>query len=227
VLCLHRQDGALGFDDGEVGLLRRLAPHLGRGLRQAVALMAVSGTAGGIGGEAAPVDGPGIVVLDADLAIAAINPQAERWLHDIAGVDWPAHLALPVPIHAAAMAARLAAGAPGPPGPPPTATLRRASGGWITVHASPLAGPGGPQVAVVLDAADPTDVSSMVLAAHGLTPAQTRVVALVLQGRSTRHIVGELHISAHTVQEHLHAVFDKFGIGSRRELVAALSGRRH
>jgi DNA-binding CsgD family transcriptional regulator len=48
-------------------------------------------------------------------------------------------------------------------------------------------------------------------------------VALVLQGRSTTSIVKELQISANTLQEHLHAVFDKLGIGSRRELVAALS----
>jgi DNA-binding CsgD family transcriptional regulator len=39
---------------------------------------------------------------------------------------------------------------------------------------------------------------------------------------STQQIVNELSISAYTVQEHLHAVFDKFGIGSRRELVAAV-----
>jgi DNA-binding CsgD family transcriptional regulator len=66
-------------------------------------------------------------------------------------------------------------------------------------------------------------VRSLILAAHGLTAAQSRVVALVLQGRSTTSIVKELQISANTLQEHLHAVFDKLGIGSRRELVAALS----
>jgi DNA-binding CsgD family transcriptional regulator len=65
----------------------------------------------------------------------------------------------------------------------------------------------------------------LVLAAHGLTPAQSRVAALVVQGRSTRSIMAELHISSNTLQEHLRAVFDKLGIGSRRELVAVLSGR--
>jgi DNA-binding CsgD family transcriptional regulator len=52
------------------------------------------------------------------------------------------------------------------------------------------------------------------------------VVALVIRGHSTRQIVGELHISANTVQEHLTAAFDKFGVRSRRELVTAmLTGR--
>jgi DNA-binding CsgD family transcriptional regulator len=69
-------------------------------------------------------------------------------------------------------------------------------------------------------------MASLYLDAHGLTPAQSRVAALVRQGRSTRQIVNELQISAYTVQEHLGAVFDKFGIGSRRELVATSSAHR-
>jgi DNA-binding CsgD family transcriptional regulator len=77
---------------------------------------------------------------------------------------------------------------------------------------------------VILEPAHPLRLSSLVLAAHGLTPAQQQVAALVLRGRSTRRIIDELHISSHTLQEHLHHVFDKFGIGSRRELVATLSG---
>jgi len=92
----------------------------------------------------------------------------------------------------------------------------------MTVHASRLSG-GRSEIVAVLDSADPDELTSLVLAAHGVTPAQSRVAALVLRGRSTQQIVNELGISAHTVQEHVGAVFDKFGIGSRRELVAALS----
>ena len=75
---------------------------------------------------------------------------------------------------------------------------------------------------VLLQPATAQEVSSLVLAAHGLTLAQQRVAALVLQGRSTAEIVATLGISTNTLQEHLRAVFDRFGVGSRRELVAGL-----
>ena len=57
--------------------------------------------------------------------------------------------------------------------------------------------------------------------------ARTQPAVLVLRGLSTQAIVNELHISAHTVQEHLSAIFDKFGVGSRRELVNSLLGGPH
>jgi DNA-binding CsgD family transcriptional regulator len=215
VLCLHREESALGFNDAEIALLRRLAPILAEGLRRGTALFA-----------AAPdtaADGPGIIILGSDLSVLSINRQAERWLADIADVEWPSQLDLPIPIYAAATQAALGAAEEATPGA--ATRLRRTEGGWITVQASLLRSSTEHQVAIVLDAANPTQLSSLILAARGLTPAQSRVAALVLQGRSTRHIVAELHIPSNTVQEHLHAVFDKFGIGSRRELVAALSGR--
>ena len=216
VLCLHRADAPLGFGEQEIGLLRRIAPQLGEGLRKGIALFST-------GPDSSVARGPGIIVLARDLSLISINPQAERWLSNLGDADWPASLELPLPIYAAA--AQVTSSDHEDSATPTATRLRGAEGGWITVHASPLNGPAGYQIAVILDAANPSELSSLVLAAHGLTAAQSRVAALVLQGRSTRHIVNELHISSNTVQEHLRAVFDKFGIGSRRELVAALSGR--
>jgi len=57
---------------------------------------------------------------------------------------------------------------------------------------------------VILDSADMAatrlirHVSSPILVANGLTAAQSRVVELVLQGRSTPSIVEEVYISANT-----------------------------
>ena len=90
------------------------------------------------------------------------------------------------------------------------------------MHASRLrdASGRGPVVITVVPAR-PEERSSLLLAAHGLTAAQRRVASLVLQGRTTGQIVVELHISAHTVQNHLETVFD-VGVCIRRQLAAAL-----
>jgi DNA-binding CsgD family transcriptional regulator len=219
VLCLHRSVAANGFDAKDIDFVRRVAPDLARGLRHSVTLSPATPKAPSAGG-------PGIVILDSELAIVSLNPAAEALLADIVEADWPAHLELPVTVFAAA-AAELSGGNDGEGTTPSVTRLRRRSGGWVTVQGSALRGGTSRQVALVLAAADTSYTSSLVLAAHGLTAAQSRVVGLVLQGRSTPSIVKELHISANTLQEHLHAVFEKFGIGSRRELVAALSARSH
>ncbi|MGI5413902.1 LuxR C-terminal-related transcriptional regulator [Streptomyces chartreusis] len=219
VLCLHREDSPTGFSAEELRLVRHLGPHLAEGLRRAV-----TGGAFGPPPSSPHVQSPppGIVVLDNNLALVSMNPEAEQWLADLPGHPWPGSGELPVPLHAAAIRLVQAERAHAVASPPPTAVrLRGRSGRWLSLHASRLQDPSGPRIGIVIQAMPPAELGSMLLSAYGLTQAQLRVAALILKGRSTREIVAELHISANTVQEHLTAIFDKFGVRSRRELVAA------
>jgi DNA-binding CsgD family transcriptional regulator len=216
-MCLHREDAAHGFDDREVDLIRRIAPHIAEGLRRAITLGPLPAAAAVIVGTA----GPGLIVLDQDLAVISLNAEAAQWLAEIDEADWPSGRELPLAVYAAAARlARLEEGAA--PQLSASVRLRSRSGQWLSMHASRLGGPPAPQIGVVIAPTPAAQVSSLLLSAHGLTGAQSRVVALVIKGRSTRQIVAELHISQHTVQEHLTAAFDKLGVRSRRELVAAM-----
>jgi DNA-binding CsgD family transcriptional regulator len=218
VLCLHREDSPLGFTDQELRLVQRIAPHLAEGLRRAVTLQ----PAAGAGSEPGT---PGVIVLDANLEVVSISPEAEHWLAEIADLESPRTSELPLAIYAAA--ARLTRREQMPdPQVAPSVRVRTRAGRWLTIHATRLDGPGGRQTGLVFEAASPAQLSSLFLSARGLTPAQMRVAALVLQGHSTRQIVSTLHISANTVQEHLTAVFDKVGVRSRRELAATLLADR-
>lgn len=225
VMCLHREAAGVGFSENDMTVLRRIAPHVAEGLRRAQLLEHISGPP--------LLADAGIVLLDAHLELVSMNAAAERWLAQLADNLWPASMELPVPVYT--VAARTVAQSTGSSHNwddelierPAQVRMRTDSGDWLLVHASRLDGPGRMQIAVVIEPASPQHLASVLLAARGLTPAQERVTALVLRGSTTREITSTLHISPNTVQEHLKAIFDKFGVRSRRELVAAVMGSAH
>ena len=54
-----------------------------------------------------------------------------------------------------------------------------------------------------------------------LTPRQVEVLRLLEQGRSTKQIAAELHLSTETVRNHIRRIFQALGVHSRLEAVAA------
>ena len=61
-------------------------------------------------------------------------------------------------------------------------------------------------------------------ALYGLTPTETTIVAELLAGRAAQAIAGRTGTSVGTVRTHIRHVYDKVGVRSQLELVAALEG---
>lgn len=53
-----------------------------------------------------------------------------------------------------------------------------------------------------------------------LTPREREICRILAQGRSNRDIAAELGISVSTVQNHVHHILRKFGVPTRRQLMA-------
>jgi DNA-binding NarL/FixJ family response regulator len=66
----------------------------------------------------------------------------------------------------------------------------------------------------------PVDDEAGALPAH-LTPRQAEVLRHLEQGRSTKQIAAELHLSTETVRNHVRRLFKALGVHSRLEAVAA------
>jgi DNA-binding CsgD family transcriptional regulator len=84
------------------------------------------------------------------------------------------------------------------------------------MHGSMLQGTD--QLAVIIEPAKAADVAPLIVEANGLTQRELEVTRRI--GLGTSRIAAELHLSRHTVRDHVKAVFEKVGVSSRGELVA-------
>ena len=83
---------------------------------------------------------------------------------------------------------------------------------------------GGDQLQVVNREASGGDFQTQPsLASIGLTPRQTDVLALLLQGNPNKLIARELGLSVETVKDHVAAVLRALGVSSRTQAVLAVS----
>ena len=207
-ICLHRE-APQEFSRDEARFVQRLAPHLAEGLRQGLLRQACQLSDG--------TNGPGLVMIAADGAVAGLNDAAGQWLEDLGGHADGSDL----PIEISAVAVRLRHLPPTEPAMP-RLQVRTRSGRWAVLHASWMNAPAEKLITVIVQEAAPAEVAPLIMAAYGLTDRERTISALVCQGMSTRQIADRLHLTADTVQDHLKSVFDRTGVHSRGELVAMI-----
>jgi DNA-binding CsgD family transcriptional regulator len=211
-VCLHREAAQATFSHDEAHLIQRLAPYLADGIRMGLLRQDCQ--------LDAAADGPGLVILHADGSLAGTNHAAAGWLEELGGRADGSD----VPVEISAMATKLRhLSAAQPALPRVRARLR--SGRWAVLHASWMTTHGDNTVAVIIEAASPSEVAPMIMTAFGLTDREKTITGLVCQGLSTKHIAAQLHLSIDTVQDHLKSVFIRADVHSRGELVAAILHR--
>ena len=210
VLALYRAPGQPVFDAEERELLTALAPRLAEGARRGLLV--------GEASEPEQPEAPGLIILDQRFEIDSLTPGVERWLRELPGGDaGPERL----PQAVIAVAGRaLAANDSSRPSELAFARVRARTGRWVALHGALLQTDGRRRVAVIVEPAHPARISPLLMAAYGLTEREQDIARSVLGGLATAEIARTLHISPHTVQQHLKGIFEKTDVSSRRELVA-------
>lgn len=214
-LTLMRTDDADDFDD-DLAVVEAVRDVVARGLRGAV-LRETAATA--------EETGLGVIVLDRTGGVVSMS-DAARTLG--AQLKQPPTTAgdrhLPGEIHIVATRAR--ARARGVAGPEPVLRLRGDGGVWLTVRAECTRDANGEvdTTVVVIQPAPTTAVLPLLVSAHELTSREEAVLAEVVRGATTDEIARALHISPHTVRDHVKSLFAKVGVRSRGELVSHLYG---
>jgi len=158
-------------------------------------------------------------VLDASGIVRWINPAAERLLGDVRGRQFTSVVAEEDRPRARELFTRKLLGTASVTDS--TGVLVSTEGKRLTVEISsaPLMG-GGRVVGVFGLLAGPLDEEARTAHPH-LTPRQTEVLHLLEQGRSTKQIAADLHLSPETVRNHIRRIFSALGVHTRLEAVAA------
>ncbi len=210
---LLRYEGSEAFSVEEIAFLSELSEPLAAILRLKVLQETVS--------KGSAELGPGLLMFDAAGRLSSLNDAAVAWRaqlpHRVIDEDDMPVAVYTVLAHARAVAQGHQRG---------SARVRAlsSSGQWLVLHASCMTDVDGNlgQTAVVIEPATRNDIIPIIVEAYQLSAREQQVVAAITRGASTADIAAELHLSPHTVRDHLKAIFAKVGVTSRGELVAML-----
>ncbi|MFE7484430.1 LuxR C-terminal-related transcriptional regulator [Streptomyces sp. NPDC057552] len=227
-ISLFRAEGRAAFGDAEVALIASLVTPLAGRLRsfaEPPALPPPDGSPSPASSGSPYGPGPGLLLFGPGGALLSVNDDALAYLDALPegpAVPSPQGVRVPAWVRASAMKAR--AVAEGRDRGPVRARVRDRAGRWLVCHASCLReADGGPGAsAVVIEPAKSSEIVPLIVDAYGLTDRETEVTQYIARGLPTGEIAALLHLSPHTVRDHIKAVFEKVGVSSRGALVGRL-----
>jgi DNA-binding CsgD family transcriptional regulator len=220
-VTLWRREGQPLFTGAETDLVADLSGPLGEALR----LLAQPHDDDDLPVHLVGQDRPGVLHFDVTGEVVAADAQAALWVADLPPDRLlPTDVGFDVPVWLVMLAMRarwsLRDGGDGTA----RTRVRSSSGAWLVCHASCTWGRDGTatDTVVVIERANPSQVAPILATVYGLTEREQQVTRLIARGHSTREMAGALHLSPHTVKDHVKAILAKVGVPTRGELVARL-----
>jgi DNA-binding CsgD family transcriptional regulator len=198
---IYRELGAPAFHPDERAFLAAIADDIAEGLRRSLSRRPEPDAAAFV---------PGVVAFDARGRVVSATAEASRVMALMPG-DVTSTL------YAVAIGASRRDRA--------SARVRLTDGRWLLLQGGRMHGAANdsPHVTVSLMPAPRSDLTSLLLRLHALSARQREVAQLLISGLRTDQIAAHLHISPHTLHDHVKAIFTKLGVQGRAELMALVS----
>ena len=164
-------------------------------------------------------------VLDKTGVVRWINAAAEELVGDVRGRHFTSVVSPEDSRRARELFAQKVLGTS--PATEATARLISTAGTPLAVEISAVPLRSGERVVGVFGLIEGRPDQSATAPPPGLTPRQVEVLRLLEQGRSTKQIAAELHLSTETVRNHVRRLFRALGVNTRLEAVAAARALSH
>ena len=158
-------------------------------------------------------------VLDETGVVRWINAAAEQLVGDVRGRHFTSVVAPEDSLRARELFSRKVLGTT--PATEASGFLISTAGTRVAVELSAVPLMNGERVVGVFGLIEERPDDSPTAPPSQLTPRQVEVLRLLEQGRSTKQIAAELHLSTETVRNHVRRLFQALGVNSRLEAVAA------
>ena len=209
------------FDDADVDLLAGVTPAVTIALRECQARTFV---------EAATPHrrdvGPVVLTLDDELRIIGRTAASQEWL-DVLLPSGPGEATVPASVYN--VAAQLLAREAGFDDHPAWSRTHLVDGFWLTLRAARIASPGTERtegIVVTVEETSAAERLDLFARAFALSARETELFGLLANGADTRAMSRAMHLSEHTVQDHLKSVFAKTGAHDRVTLLSRALGIR-